>query len=255
MRILFARTYTPVTGGAPATSRYSSAVRNSSMLALVAKHLQDVSVLRRLLFAASYLPREIPNFWGIAVEFATDGKVERNTVDVATATALVENIHMFDEKAFDTDKALIQQLSAWKPSMSQSGSFDKPLGIVLISPNTQCVLCGKALIVRKDRPASVVVYDDIFGSAPGTHYNKACVSKVCTMTQYYGYYTSGQATSQVFYNTDWKTLPYFVSSSLTAFSMDMLKRVDSEVLIGQLSYKQIADILYHIHLQKYENSE
>ena len=223
------------------------------MLAVVAKHLKDVSVLRRLLFAASYLPREVPNFWGIAVEFATEGNVQRNTIDVGTAAAIVENIQLFDEKQFDTDRALIQQLSVWKPSVS--GSFNKPLGIVLISPKTQCVLCGEALTLRKDRPASVVVYDDFSGSVPGTHYHKTCVSKVCTLTQYYGYYTSGKARSQVFYNTDWKTLPYFMSSSLTAFSLAMLERVDSEVLIGQLSYKQIADIFNHIHMTKNAKSE
>ena len=219
------------------------------MLAIVAKHLKDVSVLRRLRFAASYLP-EIPNFGGIAVEFATAGKVERNAIDADTAAAIVENIHTFDQKAFETDNVLFQQLYAWKPSVSGSGYFDKPLRMVLISPETECVLCGQPLSLRKDRPSSIVVYNDSSGPVPGTHYNKTCTSKVCTITQYYGYYTSGKATSQVFYNSNWKSLPYFISSSLTAFSMDMLKRVDREVLIGQLSYKQIADIFNHIHFQQ-----
>ena len=214
------------------------------MLAVVAKQLKDVSVLRRLLVAASYLPSEIPNFWGIAVEFATAGKVQRNSIDADTAAALVENIRTFDEKAFDTDKALLQQLSIWTPTQ---GYFVKPLGVVLISPQTQCVLRGQALSLRKDRPASIVVYDDVSGTLPGTHYSKICSSKICTLTQYYRYYTTA---SQVVYNSDWKSMPYFVSSSLTAFAMSMLTRVDSEVLIGQLSYKQVADIFNHIHLQQ-----
>ena len=29
--------------------------------------------------------------------------------------------------------------------------------------------------------------------------------------------------------------------------MQMLKQIDSEVVIGQLSYKQIADIFNHVH--------
>lgn len=45
-----------------------------------------------------------------------------------------------------------------------------------------------------------------------------------------------------FYNTDWQSLKYFVSSSLTAFSLNMLKRMDIEIVIGQLSYKQIAEV-------------
>ena len=35
------------------------------------------------------------------------------------------------------------------------------------------------------------------------------------------------------------TLPYFVSSKETAFSMDLLKHLDSEFVIGQLSYMHI----------------
>lgn len=165
------------------------------MLAIVAKYSKDVSVLRRLLFAASYLPQEIPNFGGIAVEFATAGKVERNAIDADTA--IEENIHTFDQKAFETDIVLLQQLYAWKPSVSGSGYFDKPLGMVLISRETECLLCGQPLSLRKDRPSSIVVYDDSSGPVSGTHYNKTCTSKVRTITQYYGYYTSGKATSQV----------------------------------------------------------
>jgi hypothetical protein len=220
------------------------------MLAVVAKQLKDVSILRRLLFAASFLPSEMPNLWGIAVEFATAGKVQRNSIDADTAAALIENISTFDEKAFDTDKDLVQQLSTWTPTQ---GRFAKPFGIVLISPKTHCLLCGQALCLRKDRPARIVVYDDFSGTLPGTHYSKTCSSKICTLTQYYGYYTTGKAESRVFYNSDWKSMPYFVSSSLTAFAMNVLIRVDSEVLIGQLSYKQIADIFNHIHLPQLES--
>ena len=66
------------------------------MLGIVANHLKDVSVLRRLLFATSHLPQELPNIWEIVVEFATAGRVECNCVDPDTATALVENIRSFD---------------------------------------------------------------------------------------------------------------------------------------------------------------
>ena len=72
------------------------------MLGVVANHLKDVSVLRRLLFASIQLPQELPNRWGIAVEFATDGKVKRNSIDTCTAAVLVENIMSFDKRAFDT---------------------------------------------------------------------------------------------------------------------------------------------------------
>ena len=218
------------------------------MLALVAKHLKDVSVLRRLLFAATYFPREMPNVWGVAVEFATCGKVDRNSVDADTAAALIDNVYSFDEKAFDTDEVLRKELLTWSPN-SASTKRGKPLGVVLISPETQCVLCAQPLSLRRDRPTSVVLYGNLSGPVPGTHYHKICSNKVCTLTQYYGYYTSGGETSQVFFNANWNYLPWFMSSSLTCFSMDFLRRVDSEVLIGQLSYKQIADIFNHLYFE------
>ena len=37
-----------------------------------------------------------------------------------------------------------------------------------------------------------------------------------------------------------------MSSKETAFSMDLLKRLDAEIVIGQLSYKQRADIYNHV---------
>lgn len=209
------------------------------MLSVVAKHIKDVSVLRRLLFAAKFLPRDMPNFWGVAIEFATAGKVDRSTVDPETAAALIENIHSFDERAFDTDEALTKELISWMPTP------EKPLGVILISPQTTCALCGQSLVLRKDRPTSLVIYDIKFGSIPGSHYYKTCSNKLCTLTQYYGYYTTGREKSQVIYNINWGTHPYLVSSSLTAFSISMLKRMDSEVVIGQLSYKQIAEIFNH----------
>ena len=44
------------------------------MLAAVSKHIKDVSILRRLLFAVSLLPDEIPDLWRLAIEFAISHK-------------------------------------------------------------------------------------------------------------------------------------------------------------------------------------
>ena len=62
------------------------------MLCMLAEHLKDVSVLRRLAFATSHLPHDIPNHIGIAVEFATYGNIERNRISAETAKAIIENI-------------------------------------------------------------------------------------------------------------------------------------------------------------------
>ena len=66
------------------------------------------------------------------------------------------------------------------------------------------------------------------------------------MQQHYGYYTEGD-TSKVKYDEDWYALSYFMSTRETAFSMNMLHRLDTEILIGQISYKQRADIYNDIH--------
>ena len=76
------------------------------MLSSVSKIVNDPSVLRRLLFAVSQLPNDLPNYWNIAVQFATNGKQSHLTPD--QAKVLVENLHELDAKAFDTDRELLQ---------------------------------------------------------------------------------------------------------------------------------------------------
>ena len=77
---------------------------------------------------------------------------------------------------------------------------------------------------------------------PGTHYTKYCRRKGCSFQQHYGYYTLGQS-SEIRYDKDWEMQEYFLATREAAIStINMLRRFDKEVLIGQLSYKQRADI-------------
>lgn len=46
---------------------------------------------------------------------------------------------------------------------------------------------------------------------------------------------------------NWSSLPYFISSQETAFEMKFLNMYDTELLIGELSYKQKADIYNCYH--------
>ena len=69
------------------------------------KYLQDTSVLRRLLFAIVYIPQILPNYWGVALEFAVnreDGKLHLTSEQVQM---LVENLHELDAEAFATDRS------------------------------------------------------------------------------------------------------------------------------------------------------
>ncbi len=52
---------------------------------------------------------------------------------------------------------------------------------------------------------------------------------------------------KLYYDDDWSTLPYFVSTQKTAFSVTLLQNYDAELLIGQVSYKQRANIYNYVH--------
>ena len=210
------------------------------MLELLGKCISDVSVLRKLIFAAVFLPPDIPNLWTIALEFATAGTISQKCITPDVVKALMENIQTFNATAFDSDEKLFREIV----TLDIPG---KPLGVPLISNNTVCLLCGNSLCLRNDRHSSVVIYDDNRGAIPGSHFHKYCSDRSCCFTQFYGYYTKGEGRSIVFLNSDWHTLPYFVTSCETAFAMEFLRRLDMEILIGQLSFKQRAEIFNSVH--------
>ena len=153
------------------------------MLGTLSKYITDVSVVRRLIFAAIQLPKDTPNLWSVAVAFATQGKQSFLTAE--QAQVLVENLQELDANAFASDEVLCHELMKFQIPRS------KPLGLLLISTNDKCLLCQSNLQLRKDRPAPVTIYDDSMGTVPGSHFHKFCPSQVCGFTQYYGYYTTG----------------------------------------------------------------
>jgi hypothetical protein len=202
------------------------------MLGILAKYITEVSVVRRLLFAVVFLDSQLPKFWEVVIEFATEGRVSKNSVTPDIAKALVENLRLLNKNAFITDETLEKELIL----LQLPG---KPFGKPLISPCTACLQCGSNLQLRKDRPAPVVIYDAKTGTIPGAHFHKFCPQRTCSFIQYYGYYTIH---SKVRFNSNWASLPYFLSSRDTAFSLDTLQYLDANILIGQLSFKQQADI-------------
>ena len=211
------------------------------MLALLSKHFKKVSVLRRLLFAAAYLHEDVPNRWELCSQFANGGSNVASGLTTDEAKMIAENIQSLDELAFIPDHTLRQELMQFPNP--------KPLGVILISNKDSCQHCLSKLSVRKDRPATITVYDDSMGPVLGTHFRKTCSNRACGYTYYYGYHTTGgsQSSSHTLYDRDWRTLPYFVSSRETAFSISLLRRFDSEIILGQMSFKQCADVYNHMH--------
>jgi len=208
-------------------------VWKSVMLTALAKSVRDTSVLRRLLFAWSNLPKEFPDAWKLAVEFATKGKVA--DLDRTSLKLLLSNLEKLDASAFDSDDSLYLELLN-KPAT-------EPIGVVLIPKQSICGICGNKLAIRKDRPSHVVVYSHSLGTLPGSHFHKICS---CATTQYYGYYTKKDSTD-VYFDSDWESLPYFSSSRDTFISQGLMKQFDAEILLGQLSFKQCAEIYNELH--------
>ena len=208
------------------------------MLGVLAKYIQDVSVIRRLLFAVVFLTPDLPMYWGVVIEFATAGKVSRTSVTPDQVKALVENIETLDATAFQTDHALQKEMIF----LTITGK--KPLGVPLISPCTSCLLCGSKLQLRKDRHAPVVIYDIKHGTIPGAHFSKFCPKRTCSFIQYYGYYSS---LNNIMFNPDWNLLEYFLSSRDTGFSLEILRQMDANSMIGHLSFTQQANIYNYMN--------
>ena len=196
--------------------------------------LPDITVLRRLLFASAHLAKESPNYWKIVCEFAFGYSEPEHYERVRI---LLENLEYLDSKAFQTDRELQEQL------YSSVGYQHKPLGVVLISPIETCQSCGGKLLLRADRPSIMTLYTDDMGTLNGTHFRKYCQNgrKNCHYTQHYGFHTYGDSGDMTF-DSDWDKLPYFVSTSKTAFSLQFLKKFEAELLLGQVSYLQKCSI-------------
>jgi len=113
--------------------------------------------------------------------------------------------------------------------------------MILISPNKNCLVCSSMLYTRLDTHVLAVLYDHQTGTIPTIHYTRCCRKIGCSFQQHYGCFTSGN-TDKVIYNDDALLLPYFMCSRETGFTMAHLMHFDSDLLIGQLSYKQSAEI-------------
>jgi len=181
----------------------------------------------------------LPQAWKLAVEFATKKKGSIESDHDSTVKVLLSNLETLDASAFDSDDSLYWELL--------NTPANDPIGIVLIPQQSDCTMCGNKLAIRKDRPSHVVVYSHSLGIVPGSHYHKVCTNRTCGYTQYYGYYTTGKDSTDVYSDSDWESLPYFSSSRDTFFSKDLMKQFNAQILLGQISFKQCAEIYNELH--------
>lgn len=213
----------------------------SSLLGEVSRVISDVSVLRRLLFATSVVPHDTPDYWNIITKFAINKSSEDAVLLPEQARLAVENIAFVDKEALLTDEELFREL-AMMPFKGRES-----VGVVLISNKQFCVKCGGNLLLRKDRPSQITLYTDTHGTLPSYHYRKYCTNnkRGCHIVQHYGYFTDGPTEMQ--FDLDWEDHRYFVSTKETAVELQVLSRFDAELLVGQTSYKQRAEIYNITH--------
>ena len=203
----------------------------------------DLGLVRRIVFATVYLPKDTPDYWSKVTAFAinSEGSQEQLDIPPSTVKTMVENLQLLNDKAFCTDAQMMAEIHAFSPTGSST-----PLGIVLVSSHTECHECGGKLLIRGDRASRLVVYTETFGTVVGTHYHKYCNQMNCNYRQYYGFHKLGDQTL-AHYDSDWATLEFFVSTSETAIEMCMLRKYDAELLFAHLSYKQKVDIYNYQH--------
>ena len=133
---------------------------------LLPAELQDAAVLRRIIFAATYLPTDVPHYWSIVGQFL-GAKVDPEVLRVA-----VENLHTLNEAAFASDEQLTKELQGLSPSADLR--IGTPIGLVHISNVTSCRLCDGKLLLRQDRSSRITVYTESMGTVVGSHYHKFC---------------------------------------------------------------------------------
>ena len=200
----------------------------------------DISILKRLSFAASFLPKDTPRYWDFVTRFGFQNST--NTTSIEKVKTFLDNVQYIDEKAFKSEDNLLKELT------TLSGFDGHQLGIVLISTNKVCRMCGGKLLARADRPSFPYLYSDRLGSVTCTHFRKYCQNsnRGCSYTQHYGFHMCGD--DSVFeYDRDCFDLPYFVATHMTVFDTQFLQKINAEVLIAHTSYRQLADIYNYNH--------
>ena len=195
----------------------------------------DVTVIKRLIFAARNISSDTPGYWDLVTSYGF--KSSHQNACTKDVQVFIENLHSLEEESFINDRELKTELYHF------DGYQGHPIGIILISNKSSCEMCGGRLLVRADRASFPVVYTEDMGTIPGTHFRKYCEnqSKGCHFTQHYGF-CSNDETNAVVYDKECFKLPYFMSTNMTVFQITLLQYFTAELLIGQVSYKQKADI-------------
>lgn len=215
------------------------------MLGQLLKNFSDYGVVKRAIFFVNAVPKVVPDFGDKLSKFVSRGKKRKFSSERASegdGDALVTLSSNLTTLFPDTKKG---EQELWRELHDHSlEENEHALGAILVSGKTQCRLCAKPLHVKASRISEVVVYDDVKGTFLETKIPKVCCNKACKFTQHYGYYTVG---NDKCFDEDWFDNEFLLSSARTAFSMDLLKKLEIEILIAKMSFKEKAEIYNAVH--------
>ena len=93
---------------------------------------KNAAVQRRMLFATSHLPPDIPGYWNIVASFANQVVSDKSSVSPESAKMVMENVQVLFNEAFSSATALTQQLIAMEYSVTK-----QPLGVPLVPTRTK----------------------------------------------------------------------------------------------------------------------
>lgn len=109
------------------------------MLQEVSDISSDVSVFRRLSFAAISLQKDVPKYWELVGKFGFKSPPENLIIE--KIKVFFENVEYIDSKALLSDRDLQRELLEFE------GFQGHPLGVVLVSAKQNCELYGGKLLI------------------------------------------------------------------------------------------------------------
>ena len=210
------------------------------MLKQICCQTDKVTFVRRLVYVVPQIPEDTPDRWNIIRDFSCHGVLGAESLTTGIVKTIASNMEYFERDAYHSDDQLKQELASF------SNVRGIQLAVILISQKQKCMQCGNALSVRSDRPSQVTLYSERHGTLKATHFRKLCKSIKCSFVQHYGYHSSGSE-NHIRYDEDWQNHQWFLSTRETGFEISFLAKFDAELLIGQISYHQKAEIYNYLH--------
>ena len=125
----------------------------------MSKYIRSASVLRRFLFAATFLPARYPNYIDTICRFAV-WQTEHPPLDTGIAKVLLDNLKLLDNTALMKDCELTKQI------VDVHCVSGKQTGVVLVPEQDTCSGCGTTLLLRSERPSRLALYTETMGALP-----------------------------------------------------------------------------------------